>query len=101
MAAKTNEVQDGNTQTIEVSVGDKEFSFHVTREAYNKYLNSITPTSKVAPSHNFLVSTVDADDKEALVALVKAMPGAEVQLAGAVLEAYTPDLAITAKKRSN
>ncbi|WP_020411008.1 putative phage tail assembly chaperone [Hahella ganghwensis] len=87
-------------QTIDVTAAGKDFSFQVSREAYNKYINSVTPNNKVAPSHNFLVSTVDTEHKDALLELLKTHPGAEIQLVGAVLEEYTPDLGIVAKKRS-
>ncbi|WP_445357283.1 putative phage tail assembly chaperone [Microbulbifer sp. ANSA002] len=99
MADITKPAEDKNTQVIEVTAREKEFVFNVTRSDYNKYINSVTPNSKVAPSHNFLVNTVQAEDKSALVDLLKVSPGAEVQIAGAVLEEYTPDLGITAKKR--
>ncbi|WP_444894911.1 putative phage tail assembly chaperone [Microbulbifer sp. SSSA005] len=99
MADITKPAEDKNTQVIEVTVGDKEFVFNVTRSDYNKYINSVVPNSKVAPSHNFLVNTVQPEDKAELVGVLKTSPGAEVQIAGAVLEEYIPDLAITAKKR--
>ncbi|MDG9666726.1 putative phage tail assembly chaperone [Hahella sp. CR1] len=88
------------TQLIDVSAAGQDFSFNVTREAYNKYVNAVTPTNKIAPSHNFLVGTVAQEQRDALVKLIRDTPGAEVQLAGAVLEEYTPDLGIVAKKRS-
>jgi len=87
-------------QIIDVTVGEKTYCFEVTRESYNKYVNSLLPNSKVAPSHNFLVGTVQKDDEKALLELIKSAPGIEMDLVGAVLQEYTPDLAITAKKRS-
>lgn len=97
MAAKANK----NEQIIDLTVGDCALSFCVHRDAYNKYINSVTPNSKVAPSHNFLVATVEPSDKETLLDILKENVGSEVHLSTALLEMYIPDLEIVAKKRSS
>lgn len=94
-------MSDKNQQTLSAEIAGNEFTFVINRDDYNKYINSITQNSKVAPSHNFLMTTVDQKDKATLKQVLKDNPGAEVQLAGAVLEEYTPDLAIVVKKSSS
>jgi len=91
---------DLNAQTIDITMGDTEFTFNVTREKYNKYLNAVTQSSKVAPSYNFLTTTVESEQQKDLMKFLQTTPGSEVQMAGAVLEEYTPDLGIVAKKRT-
>lgn len=90
-----------NEEKIDVSVGDVDLAFVVNRASYNKYINSITPKDKVAPSHNFLMTTVADECKVALKDILAKKPGSEVQIAGAVLEAYTPDLDIVVKRSSS
>lgn len=89
-----------NQQTMTVKVCDEEISFCIGREDYNRYINTISTTNKVQPSHNFLMQTVDAHSHAALAKILADNPGAEVQLAGELLEAYTPDLGIVVKKSS-
>lgn len=90
---------DLNTQTIEVEAGDQELVFDVTRNDYNGYINAATPTSTVAPAHNFCIATIRDDNKAAMKELFKTIPGAEVHMAHAVLEQYMPDIEFVAKKR--
>ena len=88
-----------NVQEIELEAGGKDFTFTVTRESYNRYINSVTAANKVAPSHNFLMDCVNDDSRTSLRELLQISPGGEVQMAAAVMEDYTPDLAIVVKKR--
>ena len=89
-----------NGQVLTVTLGDTDIRFDIGRDDYNKYINSITQNNKVAPSHNFLMATVDETQKAALREFLEQTPGGEVQLAGALLEAYTPDLSFVVKKSS-
>ena len=89
-----------NEQKIELSISDQNFTFLVSRESYNKYINSVGPTNKVAPSHNFLISTVVDEDCERLKALIENNPGSEILITAEVLSVYMPDLNIVAKKSS-
>ena len=90
-----------NEQVIGAEMCGQDFTFKVNRDAYNKYINSTTPNNKVAPCHNFLMNTVIETQRATLKGLLAEHVGSEVLLAGAVLEEYTPDLGITAKKLSN
>ncbi|USD19765.1 putative phage tail assembly chaperone [Microbulbifer variabilis] len=97
-AVEDGSVEDSNTQTIKLIIAGEEFSFLVTRADYNKYVNSLVPNSKVAPSHNFLVATVSDEGKTSLLNILSSSPGSEIAITGEVLAEYMPDLAITVKK---
>ena len=94
-----NAGEDLNTQTIELEVMGKALRFDVTRDEYNRYVNAVLPNNKIAPAHNFCIGVINDDSKADLKAVFKAAPGAEVQVAAAVLEEYMPDLEITVKKQ--
>lgn len=88
----------GGEQSITVTVMGKDLKFVITRDAYNKYINAMLPTNKIAPSHNFLVSVVDSENREDLLSILNSVPGSEIQIAGALIEDYIPDLSIVVKK---
>lgn len=82
---------------ITLEVGDKEFTFTLTPVDVNKYFNSLNANNKVAPANNLLTQTVKQEELASLRPLL-ANPVSTLQLAGALLEEYSPDLAITVKK---
>ena len=84
---------------ITLEVGDKEFTFTVTPQDATKYFNSLTQTSKVAPANNLLMNTVKQEERATLKELL-ANPVLIMQLAGALLEEYAPDVEIIVKKHS-
>lgn len=85
---------------INIDVGTAEFTFNVTLPLYNKYLNSITPSNKIQPATNFLMSTVEPEQSKDLKALLT-QPGAALHLAAAVVEDYQPEFNFTVKKSSS
>ena len=85
---------------ITLEVGDKEFTFTLTPQDVTKYYNSVTQNNKVAPANNLLVSTVDQQERATLKPLLS-NPTMVLQLAGALLEEYSPDVEIIVKKPSN
>ncbi len=87
-----------NNQTIDITVGETDYTFNVTRDAYNRFINAAT-SKPVQAMTNFLTTTVTADQQAAFVELIKETPGAETQVFGAVIEEYTPDLGVVVKKR--
>lgn len=89
-----------NSQTLIATILGNDYEFVVGRDDYNKYINSVTAKEKVAPSHNFLMQTVSPASLEQLKKVLEENPGAEVQIASAILEDYTPDLGIVVKKSS-
>ncbi|MQT87344.1 hypothetical protein GHN92_22610 [Pseudomonas sp. FSL R10-2964] len=85
---------------ITLEVGDKEFTFTLTPQDVTKYFNSLTQNNKVAPANNLLVNTVDQQERATLKPLLS-NPAMVLQLAGALLEEYAPDVEIIVKKHSS
>lgn len=83
-------------KTIELAIAGVDVSFVPNVTAYNKYINEIAISNKIAPAHNFLKRTVTPETKEALDKLLE-LPGAALQITAKVLEEYTPELEITVK----
>lgn len=91
-----------NTQELSSTICGSDFTFIITRNAYNKYIDAMNPNAKKGViSHNFLMQTVVEEGKKALLHILDNKPGADVQLAGALLEEYMPDLGIQVKKPSS
>jgi hypothetical protein len=84
---------------ITLEVGTQEFTFTLTPQDVTKYFNAVTANNKVAPSHNLLSNTVVADLRADLRTLL-ANPVMTMQIAGALLEEYAPDVEIIVKKHS-
>ncbi|MGG2018897.1 putative phage tail assembly chaperone [Pseudomonas sp. S8] len=91
-----------NEQNAEITleVGENEFTFSLTPADVTKYFNALTQTNKVAPGHNLLMNTVKQEEKATLKPLL-ANPVMVMQLAGALLEEYAPNVEVVVKKRSN
>ena len=85
---------------ITLEVGEAEFTFDLTPQDVTKYFNALTQTNKVAPANNLLVSTVKQEQRVTLKPLL-ANPVLVMQLAGTLLEEYSPDVEIAVKKPSN
>ena len=85
---------------IALSIGAADFAFTLSAQDVTKYFNAMTPTNKVAPAHNLLVTTVQADQRAALRELL-GNPVLTMQVAGALLEEYSPDVEVTVKKPSS
>ncbi|MEH6649984.1 MAG: putative phage tail assembly chaperone [Motiliproteus sp.] len=86
-------VKAGKKMTIQA--GEQDLKFTVTVDDYHGYQNAFQPDNKVAPSRNFLTRTVDADDKEALEALLD--QGYAAELATTVAGNFKPALEIKIK----
>ena len=85
------------TKQIIIETDEQEFTFKVTGQAYNKYLNSTTPTNKIQPATNFLLATVEDTQKKDLKTLLQ-QPGAALHMVGTVIEDYTPEFNFSVKK---
>ncbi|WP_236181522.1 putative phage tail assembly chaperone [Pseudomonas sputi] len=88
-----------NTE-ITLEVGENEFTFNLTPADVTKYFNALTQTNKVAPGNNLLMTTVLQDQKNVLKPLL-GNPVMVMQLAGALLEEYAPNVEVIVKKRSS
>ncbi len=84
---------------ITLTIGDKDFTFAMTPQDVTKYFNAMTANNKVAPSHNLLSNTVNPDQRADLRVLLS-NPVMTMQIAGALLEEYAPDVEILVKKHS-
>ncbi|WP_268799067.1 putative phage tail assembly chaperone [Pseudomonas huanghezhanensis] len=82
---------------ITMTVGETDFTFTLTPQDVTKYFNAVTPNNKVAPSNNLLTTTVKQEDLASLRPLLR-NPVLTMQLAGALLEEYGPDVEIVVKK---
>lgn len=86
-------------KTIVIAVAGTDFAFNVDRKSYNDYQNSLfNNKNKVAGANNFLVSVVEAEQRPALVEFIEQTPGSELELVGALVEEYAPDISATVKK---
>lgn len=89
---------------ITVTVADKDLTFDVAMDDYNKFINDTLPNDKVNPAYNFLSRTVVADDKEAFkkAVLVDGKPNGMVvmSIAGVVVGEIGGDVEISVKKPS-
>lgn len=83
-------------KTINITVNGNELRFEPTLEAFNKLTNETTPFDKVAPTTNYLRRVVVKEDKKALDDALK-IPGAVMQLAGAVNSEFQGELEIEVK----
>ena len=82
---------------IVITVGATDFTFNPSAQDVTKYFNALVPNNKVSPGHNLLTSTVQRDQKEALLPLL-VNPVMTMQLAGALLDEYSPDVEVAVKK---
>lgn len=78
---------------IKLAVNGTDLAFDVTTELYNRYVNEMMPNNKVAPAHNFAMRCVADGSREELKSLLE-LPGAAIQIAGALIEEFMPDLSI-------
>ena len=84
---------------ITLEFANQEFTFHLTPADVTKYFNSVTNNNKVAPSKNLMMTTVKQEEKAALKPFLE-NPLTVMDLAGALLEEYSPDIDIVVKKPS-
>lgn len=84
---------------IVITIGATDFTFNLSAQDVTKYFNALTPSNKVAPGHNLLTTTVQPEQKDALRPLL-ANPVLTMQVAGTLLEEYSPDVEVAVKKPS-
>lgn len=85
---------------ITLELGEQEFTFILAPADVTKYFNSMTQNNKVAPANNLLVTTVNQEQRATLKPLL-GNPVMVMQLAGALMEEYGPQVDIIVKKPSN
>lgn len=92
MAAKTT----AKKTNVTLEIGSDTLSFKVDINAFNTFQNEMMPYDKVAPSENFLMATVDPEQKDILIKLFDG--GYGVELGGIVASEFKPELAFKVKK---
>ncbi|MGG7596789.1 putative phage tail assembly chaperone [Pseudomonas sp. WC1] len=85
---------------ITLELGEQDFTFTLTPADVTKYFNSMTQNNKVAPANNLLVTTVHQDQRANLKPLL-GNPVMTMQLAGALMEEYAPNVDVIVKKSSS
>jgi hypothetical protein len=84
---------------ITLEIGSDEFLFSLTPADVTKYYNATTQNNKIAPAHNLLMNTIKQEQKASLKPLL-ANPISTMNIAGALLEEYSPDVEVIVKKPS-
>jgi len=85
---------------ITLEVAGKDFEFTVDPAVMSKYINSLTQNNKVAPANNLLMNTIAQEQRAELKGLLGNNPLTTLQIAGALVEEYSPTIEISVKKRS-
>jgi hypothetical protein len=85
---------------ITLELGEQEFTFTLTPADVTKYFNSMTQNNKVAPANNLLVTTV-SQEQRAILKPRLGNPVMVMQLAGALMEEYAPNVEVIVKKSSS
>lgn len=89
-------------KTLTLTVSGTDFTFNVSRKAYNDYQNSLfNSKNKVGGANNFLVDVVEQSQRQELVEFIAHTPGCELELVGAIVENYAPDLELSVKKSAS
>ncbi|MFA0085343.1 putative phage tail assembly chaperone [Vibrio sp. 10N.261.51.F12] len=86
------------SKSIVLTVGNTDIEFIPTPAEYDEAQNTILQGDASSAAHNFLMSCVSEDSKEALREITNNNAGAATQIYGAVLKEYAPKLAISVKK---
>ncbi|KKK99852.1 hypothetical protein EIK76_01200 [Rheinheimera mesophila] len=86
-------------QVITLGIGTTDFAFNVTAQDHNDFVDAAARGgSMTAAAKNFVVRVIDPAQKEDFKKLLDSSPGAELQIAGALKEEFSPVLEITVKK---
>lgn len=75
-----------------------EFTFNVEAKDIDRYINALMPDEKIAPLNNLLVTTVQSEQQEALLALIEDNAPAIMQIGGVLVEQFTQKIDIEVKK---
>lgn len=86
-------------QTIILIIAGTEFSFNVTAQDHNNFVDAAARReSMTASAHNFVMRTINAEQKGDLKTLLDKSPGAAVQIASELGAEFSPQLEIAVKK---
>lgn len=86
-------------QTIVLTIAGTDFSFNVTAQDHNDFVDAAARReSMTASAHNYVTRVINQEQKEALKALLESSPGAAVQIASELGAEFAPQLKIAVKK---
>ncbi|MCS6158399.1 putative phage tail assembly chaperone [Shewanella baltica] len=86
-------------KNITLTIGKQDFTFAVNTQDHNDFVDAAARGgSLTAAAHNFAVRAIESDQKEDFKKLLENSPGAELQIAGALKEEFSPVLEIAIKK---
>lgn len=84
---------------IELIIAGNEYKFNVTVQDHSDFVDSAARgESMSAASHNFVMRTIDNDNKADFKKLIEGSPGAELQIAGLLKGEFSPVLEMSIKK---
>lgn len=84
---------------IELIIAGNEYKFNVTVQDHSAFVDSAARgESMSAASHNFVMRTIDNDNKADFKKLIDNSPGAELQIAGLLKGEFSPVLEMSIKK---
>ena len=86
-------------QKIVLTIGQAEFAFNVTVQDNSDFADATARGASVtASAHNFLMRTIEPEQKEEFKKLLESSPGAELQIASHLKVEFSPVLEIAVKK---
>ena len=84
-------------KVIALTVDGVHLSFEPNKNAFNRLINEMSLTNKIAPMVTYLCRIVSADSKAALKQLIDDYPGVEMQILEKVNSIYSPQVEIEIK----
>ncbi|SHJ72208.1 putative phage tail assembly chaperone (plasmid) [Halodesulfovibrio aestuarii] len=84
-------------QKLKLTIAGKDFTFNLTTEDYNDFINALDGNNKIEAAHNFLVRVIDKAQKDDLLKILDS-PGAPVQIMTIITREFVPDLNIQVGK---
>lgn len=81
-------------KSIVLNVNGEPLKFKVTADNHEKLINEMQPNNKVAPMHNFLTRSVEAESKDALKPYLENSAHV-LEIGGQLIEEFVPKLKVT------
>jgi hypothetical protein len=86
-------------QTIVLTIAGTDFSFNVTAQDHNSFVDAAARRESITgAAHNLVMRTISPEQKDTLKALIEKSPGAPVQIASELGAEFSPVLEIAVKK---
>lgn len=86
-------------QAIILTIAGADFTFNMTVQDHSDFVDSVARGgSMTAASHNMVMRTIDASQKDELKKVLESAPGSELQIASMLKTEFSPVLEIAVKK---